>query len=165
MSALPPEADILIVGINVCYVPIADIHYLFHFYPRHFCSALPAPMPAVSTSQGLSSPPLRSASGLLQNRLDCICQKQTFNTLASNSASAASIEKKPAYHSRLSAMQMLRKSGQPPESARELLGLDHTNPAVLLATISPIGVVVARSPVGIAGLPSVVKSPAARNAT
>jgi hypothetical protein len=26
MSALPPEADMLIVGINVCYVPIADIH-------------------------------------------------------------------------------------------------------------------------------------------
>ena len=25
MSALPPEADMLIVGINVCYVPIADI--------------------------------------------------------------------------------------------------------------------------------------------
>ena len=25
MSALPPEADILIVGINVCYVPIADV--------------------------------------------------------------------------------------------------------------------------------------------
>jgi hypothetical protein len=25
MSALPPKADMLIVGINVCYVPIADI--------------------------------------------------------------------------------------------------------------------------------------------
>ena len=25
MSALPPEADMLIVGINVCYVPLADI--------------------------------------------------------------------------------------------------------------------------------------------
>jgi hypothetical protein len=25
MSALPPEADMLIVGINVCYVPIAVI--------------------------------------------------------------------------------------------------------------------------------------------
>jgi hypothetical protein len=25
MSALPPEADMLIVGINVCYVPVADI--------------------------------------------------------------------------------------------------------------------------------------------
>ena len=25
MSALPPEADMLIVGINVCYVPQADI--------------------------------------------------------------------------------------------------------------------------------------------
>ena len=25
MSALPPEADMLSVGINVCYVPIADI--------------------------------------------------------------------------------------------------------------------------------------------
>jgi hypothetical protein len=25
LSALPPEADMLIVGINVCYVPIADI--------------------------------------------------------------------------------------------------------------------------------------------
>ena len=24
MSALPPEADMLIVGINVCYVPLAD---------------------------------------------------------------------------------------------------------------------------------------------
>ena len=30
MSALPPEADILIAGINVCYVPEADInHHLF----------------------------------------------------------------------------------------------------------------------------------------
>jgi hypothetical protein len=26
MSALPPEADMLIVGINVCYVPIADLY-------------------------------------------------------------------------------------------------------------------------------------------
>jgi len=25
MSALPAEADMLIVGINVCYVPLADI--------------------------------------------------------------------------------------------------------------------------------------------
>ena len=25
MSALPPEADMFVVGINVCYVPIADI--------------------------------------------------------------------------------------------------------------------------------------------
>ena len=25
MSALPPEADMLIFGINVCYVPEADI--------------------------------------------------------------------------------------------------------------------------------------------
>jgi hypothetical protein len=25
MSALPPEADMLIVGINVCYVPMVDI--------------------------------------------------------------------------------------------------------------------------------------------
>ena len=25
MSALPPKADMLIVGINVCYVPQADI--------------------------------------------------------------------------------------------------------------------------------------------
>jgi hypothetical protein len=25
MSALPPEADMLIVGVNVCYVPEADI--------------------------------------------------------------------------------------------------------------------------------------------
>jgi hypothetical protein len=25
MSALPPEADMLIVGINVCYVPLANI--------------------------------------------------------------------------------------------------------------------------------------------
>ena len=30
MSALPPKADMLIVGIDVCYVPIADInHHLF----------------------------------------------------------------------------------------------------------------------------------------
>ena len=35
----------------------------------------------------------------------------------------------------------------------------------LLATISPVGVVVARSPVGIVGLASVVKSPAARDVT
>ena len=28
MSALSPEADIFIVGINVCYVPIADIDAL-----------------------------------------------------------------------------------------------------------------------------------------
>jgi hypothetical protein len=26
MSALPPEADMLIVGIDVCFVPLADIH-------------------------------------------------------------------------------------------------------------------------------------------
>ena len=26
MSALPPKADMLIVGIDVCYVPQADIH-------------------------------------------------------------------------------------------------------------------------------------------
>jgi hypothetical protein len=25
MSALSPEADMLIVGINVCYVPLADL--------------------------------------------------------------------------------------------------------------------------------------------
>ena len=28
MSALPPKADMLIVGINVCYVPKADTHLL-----------------------------------------------------------------------------------------------------------------------------------------
>jgi hypothetical protein len=28
MSALPPEADMLIVGINVCFVPIADVRLL-----------------------------------------------------------------------------------------------------------------------------------------
>ena len=28
MSALPPEADMLIVGINVCYVPKADVPVL-----------------------------------------------------------------------------------------------------------------------------------------
>ena len=28
MSALPPKADMLIVGINVCYVPLADIHVI-----------------------------------------------------------------------------------------------------------------------------------------
>ena len=27
MSALPSEADMLIVGINVCYVPFADMAY------------------------------------------------------------------------------------------------------------------------------------------
>ena len=27
MSALPPEADMLIVGIDVCYVPIVDINH------------------------------------------------------------------------------------------------------------------------------------------
>ena len=30
MSALPPEADMLIVGINVCYVPIADNRPIRH---------------------------------------------------------------------------------------------------------------------------------------
>ena len=29
MSALPSEADMLIVGINVCYVPKADIRLRF----------------------------------------------------------------------------------------------------------------------------------------
>ena len=28
MSALPPEADMLIVGINVCFVPTADVEGL-----------------------------------------------------------------------------------------------------------------------------------------
>jgi hypothetical protein len=28
MSALPPEADMLIVGINVCYVPKADMAFV-----------------------------------------------------------------------------------------------------------------------------------------
>jgi hypothetical protein len=30
MSALSPEADMLIVGIKVCYVPIADISSRLH---------------------------------------------------------------------------------------------------------------------------------------
>jgi hypothetical protein len=30
MSALPPKADMLIVGINVCYVPEADISGEYH---------------------------------------------------------------------------------------------------------------------------------------
>ena len=34
MSALPPEADMLIVGINVCYVPEADIDDC----PKSLCS-------------------------------------------------------------------------------------------------------------------------------
>ena len=38
MSALPPEADMLIVGINVCYVPEADIFDL----PMIFASAASA---------------------------------------------------------------------------------------------------------------------------
>ena len=34
MSALPPEADMLIVGINVCYVPRTD----FSDHPRSLLS-------------------------------------------------------------------------------------------------------------------------------
>ena len=30
MSALTPEADMLIVGINVCYVPITDLCQVRH---------------------------------------------------------------------------------------------------------------------------------------
>src|SRR4029079_10785320 len=52
--------------------------------------------------------------------------------------------------------------------APELLGLDHpSQEAALLiaAAVVAVGVVVARSPVGIADLASVVKSPAARDVT
>jgi len=52
--------------------------------------------------------------------------------------------------------------------ARELLGLDHpSQEAALLiaAAVVAVGVVVARSPVGIADLASVVKSPVARDVT
>ena len=38
MSALPPEADMLIVGINVCYVPEADMRFSpssFHNQTRY----------------------------------------------------------------------------------------------------------------------------------
>ena len=33
MSALPPKADMLIVGINVCFVRIADIGLHQHWVP------------------------------------------------------------------------------------------------------------------------------------
>jgi hypothetical protein len=32
MSALPPEADMLIDGINVCFVPQADIRWSLHLF-------------------------------------------------------------------------------------------------------------------------------------
>ena len=33
MSALPPEADMLIVGINVCYVPKPDMSVVEQLLP------------------------------------------------------------------------------------------------------------------------------------
>ena len=41
MSALPPKADILIVGIDVCYVPIADIRSLRagHLFGKNLLNA------------------------------------------------------------------------------------------------------------------------------
>ena len=83
---------------------------------------------------------------------------------------SASIEKEPGCDSRLSAMRTLRKAGAraTKAGARELLGLDHPfQEAALLiaAAVVAVGVVVARSPVGIADLASVVKSPAARDVT
>jgi hypothetical protein len=38
MSALPPEADMLIVGINVCYVPFADMAILRAEGPHQYVS-------------------------------------------------------------------------------------------------------------------------------
>jgi hypothetical protein len=40
MSALPPEADMLIVGINVCFVPKADIERGSAPRGRHFHTML-----------------------------------------------------------------------------------------------------------------------------
>jgi len=78
--------------------------------------------------------------------------------------------KEPGCDSRLSAMRTLRKAGAraTKAGARELLGLDHPfQEAALLiaAAVVAVGVVVARSPVGIADLASVVKSPVARDVT
>ena len=38
MSALPPEADMLIVGINVCYVPIATSPCFKAFRKSGYCA-------------------------------------------------------------------------------------------------------------------------------
>jgi len=93
-----------------------------------------------------------------------------MDVFASNSTRAASIEKEPGCNSRLSAMRTLRKAGAraTKAGARELLGLDHPfQEAALLiaAAVVAVGVVVARSPVGIADLVSVVESPVARDVT
>jgi hypothetical protein len=88
-----------------------------------------------------------------------------MDAFASNSTRAASIEKEPGCDSRLSAM---RTRAATKAGARELLGLDHPfQEAALLiaAAVVAVGVVVARSPVGIADLASVVKSPAAHDVT
>jgi len=53
MSALPPEADMLIVGINVCKVPQADIRLVFQSVRRSCWNGI---------SQMLVSWPLWAAS-------------------------------------------------------------------------------------------------------
>ena len=94
-----------------------------------------------------------------------------MDVFASNSTRAASIEKEPGCDSRLSAMRTLRKAGGPRyESGRPRaigIGSSISQEAALLiaAAVVAVGVVVARSPVGIANLASVVKSPAARDVT
>src|SRR4029078_7687872 len=70
----------------------------------------------------------------------------------------------------LISMRTLRKAGDraTKAGAGELLGLDHPfQEAALLiaAAVVAVGVVVARSPVGIADLASVVKSPGASDVT
>jgi hypothetical protein len=45
MSALPPEADMLIVGINVCFVPLADISQNLSFQDERCFRPLPRRRP------------------------------------------------------------------------------------------------------------------------
>jgi hypothetical protein len=90
-----------------------------------------------------------------------------MDVFASNSTRAASIEKEPGCDSRLSAMRTLRKAGAraTKAGARELSSISQEAALLIAAAVVAVGVVVARSPVGIADLASVVKSPAARDVT
>jgi len=93
-----------------------------------------------------------------------------MDVFASNSTRAASIEKEPGMRLSLISDADAEKSGGRYESGRPRaigIGSSISQEAALLiaAAVVAVGVVVARSPVGIADLASVVKSPAARDVT
>ena len=64
MSALPPKADMLIVGIDVCYVPKADIRIDRQIYGH--ASNVPACEPCDSTITP-GAGPLANATALRAN--------------------------------------------------------------------------------------------------